>query len=445
MRAGGWKTAERKRRRHARPRPGREARPGSLLLRARVVLPVARPPLADGAVLISGRRIAAVCRWRDLRAAKPGQVADLGEVALLPGLVNAHAHLDYTHMAGQLPPPRGFSDWLKLITETKSGWSLADYAASWQAGAQMLLRTGTTTVADIEAVPQLLPEAWAATPLRVFSFLELIGIKGAAQPRAVVREAAARLGALRHRRCRVGLSPHAPYSTVPELIRLSVRAARRRNWRLTMHVAESAPEYEMFARGRGELYDWLRRSGRDMSDCGRGSPVRHLHRCGALSERLLVVHANYLARPDVALLARHRVPVVHCPRSHDYFRHDPFPWRRLLRAGVNVCLGTDSLASVYQARRERVELSLFAEMRALARSAPGLSARRILRMATVNGARALGMEGQLGELGEGAGADLVALPFAGKTADAYEGVLHHEGAVSASMIDGQWAIAPSSD
>jgi cytosine/adenosine deaminase-related metal-dependent hydrolase len=135
--------------------------------------------------------------------------------------------------------------------------------------------------------------------------------------------------------------------------------------------------------------------------------------------------------------------VVHCPRCHFYFRHDPFPLRRLARKGVNVCLGTDSLASVYKARRQSVELNLFEEMRALAKNEPSLSARKIVRMATLNGARSLGMEGQIGEVAEGSFADLIALPFAGKIADIYDGVLHHQGDVMASMIDGQWAIAPA--
>ncbi len=431
---------------NARPRghppSARNPTRSRLLLRARVVLPVSGPPIPDGAVLISGRRIAAVGRWRDLATRAPKHTVDFGEAVLLPGLVNAHCHLDYTDMAGQLPPPKVFSDWLKLITEIKSGWDRADYLASWLKGARMLVRTGTTTVADMEAVPQLLPEVWHATPLRVFSFLELIGIKGHRQPQDRVQEAVARLEELKHSRCGGGLSPHAPYSTVPELMRLCARTARRHHWPLATHVAESALEYEMFTRGRGGMFDWFQRSGRDMTDCGLGSPVQHLERCGALSRRLLAAHANYLGRRDAPLLARRGVHVVHCPRCHFYFRHDPFPLRRLLKAGVNVCLGTDSLASVYRARRQHVELNLFEEMRALARNAPWLSPRKILPLATLNGARALGLGGQIGELSAGAFADLIALPIAGKVADVYESVLHHTGTVAASMINGQWAVAP---
>jgi aminodeoxyfutalosine deaminase len=422
----------------ARPKP----LPTPLLLRARVVLPVSRAAIQDGAVLISGRRVSAVGRWRDLSATHRKGTLDLGERVLMPGLVNAHCHLDYTDMAGQFPPPKVFSDWLKLITEAKSGWGYSDYAESWLRGAHMLVRTGTTSVADIEAVPQLLPEVRNATPLRVFSFLEMIGIKGLRQPREIVEEAVKQIDAHKVRRGGLGLSPHAPYSTVPELLRLSAETARRRKWRVTTHVAESALEFEMFRHGRGPMFDWLQRSGRDMSDCGRHSPVRHLDRCGALHESVLAAHVNYLAKGDARLLSRRKAHVVHCPRCHFYFHHDAFALRRLLRAGVNVCLGTDSLASVYQARRQQVELNLFEEMRALAKNEPSLPARTIVRMATVNGARALGQGGAIGELAAGSYADLIALPFAGKAGSIYDSVLHHTGDVAASMIDGRWAMEP---
>ena len=185
-----------------------------LILRARVVLPVCRPPIDHGAVCISGNHIISVGRWRDLSPPARAQVVDLGETILLPGFINAHCHLDYTDMAGQFRPPKSFTDWIKLITTSKAGWSYADYAQSWLRGAQMLLRTGTTTVADIEAVPELLPEVWNATPLRVFSFLEMTGIKSRRQPRAIVQEAVDKITSLPAARGRIGLSPHAPYSTV---------------------------------------------------------------------------------------------------------------------------------------------------------------------------------------------------------------------------------------
>ena len=413
-----------------------------LLLRARVVVPVARPPILNGAVAIAAKRIRAVGPWKDFCGGHKVETVDLGDAILLPGLVNAHCHLDYTAMAGELPPLKRFTDWLKLITTSKSGLTYSDFAHSWLNGAAMLARTGTTTVGDMEMVPELLPEVWTATPLRVISFVEMTGVKSRRPAAEILHDAMEFVRLLSHERCRIGLSPHAPYSTAPELLRLSARASREHDLRMATHVAESDQEFEMFMHGRGEMFDWLARSKRDMSDCGLGSPVQHLERNGALTQNLLAVHVNYLAPGDAALLGKRKVHVVHCPRSHAYFKHRRFPLEELALAGVNLCLGTDSLASVHQAGKQTAELNLFEEMRQLAGANPAVPPDIILQMATVNGAHALGMQGQIGELSPGAFADLIAIPFAGKTAQIGEAILHHKGGVAASMIDGQWAVAP---
>jgi aminodeoxyfutalosine deaminase len=414
-----------------------------MILRARTVLPMTRPAIADGAVLISGERIQQVGRWRDLSGETSNGSVDLGEVILMPGFVNAHCHLDYTHMAGQFPPPKDFIDWLKLITTTKAQWSAAEYRASWLSGAEMLVRTGTTSVGDIEAVPQLLPQVWDLTPLRIVSFLEMIGITGRRPPERVLQEALDKIQTLPHQRCVVGLSPHAPYSTVPALLDQAAEVARRQGWLLCTHVAESKPEFLMFTKARGDMFEWLQRSGREMSDCGLGSPVKHLERCGALRRNLLATHVNYLARGDAALLAQRKVSVVHCPRSHAYFGHEPFPLSRLFRAGVNVCLGTDSLASVIKIRRQDPELDMLAEMRVLADRQRWLSPKTILRMATVAGAQALARGDVLGQFSPGALADVIALPGPAKPMRAAEAVLEHRGRVAASMIGGAWVIPPA--
>lgn len=414
-----------------------------LLLRARVVLPVSQPPIEDGAVLVSGNRIASVGSRTDLSRLSGNTMVDLGDSILLPGLVNAHCHLDYTRMAGTVPPQKSFTDWIKLITTAKAGWNYSEFAESWLCGARMLERTGTTTVADFEAVPELLPEAWTATPLRVISFLELTGVKSRRDPRAILRQAIARIKSLPSGRCRAALAPHAPYSTSPELLRLTAKTARHRRWPMSMHVAESTQEFDMFMHARGEMFDWLRRNERDMRDCGMGSPVQHLQRSGVLSDNLVAVHVNYLSDKDAALLGRNKVSVVHCPRSHFYFRHHKFPYRELTRARVNVCLGTDSLATVYRTRKTSVELSMFEEMRCFAEIHRRSSRRTILQMATTNGARSLGLAGEVGELSKGAFADVIAIPFRGTAAEVYDAVLDHRGEVSASMIDGRWVVEPN--
>jgi aminodeoxyfutalosine deaminase len=406
------------------------------------VLPISSPGIENGAVLVRGNKVAAVGPWREIVRKGNAKVVDLGEAALLPGLVNAHCHLDYTDMAGHLRPTGIFTDWLKLITELKAGWGYDDFADSWRHGADMLLRTGCTTVADIEAVPELLPAMWRATPLRVFSFLEMIGITARRPPEVVLGEIRSKLKELGRDPRLSGISPHAPYSTVPELLRRSATMAHRNKLKLCVHIAESKLEFEMFARARGEMFHWLRRSGRDMSDCGRITPVKHAWSCGVLNDRLLAVHVNYLGRGDVEVLRRAKAHVIHCPRSHEYFGHENFRLMSLRRAGLNVCLGTDSLASVIKSRRQEVRLSMFEEMQTLMRNHRDISPRTALRMSTLAGARALGLQGKIGEIVRGACADLIAVP-APRSGNLTEAVVHHRDEVLCSMIAGKWIIHPS--
>jgi len=407
-----------------------------MLLRARIVLPICAPPIENGAVLISKNRIVAFGPWRDLASRALKQVVDLGAVILMPGLINAHCHLDYTDMTG-LPPQKQFPDWIKGLLALKSAASYTDYAQAWLRGAGMLVRTGTTTVADIEAVPELLPDVWSSTPLRIFSFLEMTGVRSQRPPAEILREAADKIKSLASARGAAGLSPHALYSTTPALLRQTAALARRRRWRVAMHVAESMAESEMYLEQRGALFDWLKRQ-RDMSDCEGRTPVQQVRRCGLLGDSFLAVHANYLDDADIAALAKSHSSVVHCPQSHVYFGHAPFPFQKLREAGVNVCLGTDSLASVTVSRRAKLELNMFTEMQSFATAQPGVAPETIVRMATQHGAKALGRGKRSGRISPQALADLVAIPYQGKTEKAWLATVHHTGPVCASMIDGKW-------
>ena len=409
-----------------------------MILRARIVFPVSRPALEDGAVVLSGNRITAIGPWTEIAAQFSETPVDLGEVVLFPGLVNSHCHLDYSLMTG-LPEPRHFSDWIKSLLVLKSQASYTDYADAWLAGARMLARTGCTTVADIEAVPELLPDVWSSTPLRVCSFLEMTGVKSRRSPEEIVAETAAKVESLAPRRGLAGLSPHALYSTSPPLLTQSARVAREKGWRVTTHVAESDEEFEMYMHGRGGMYQWLK-SQRDMSDCGMGTPLAQIERCGLLGENFLAIHANYLMPSDIAALARSGASVVHCPRSHAYFQHQPFAYAELASAGVNLCLGTDSLASVTVPKRGKPELNLFAEMWRFAQVNPGVEPSTIVEMATRNGARALGWAGRVGELSPDAWADLVAIPYTGSAGDSAAAIVNHTGDVPISIIDGEWVL-----
>lgn len=411
-----------------------------MLLRARIVIPVTAPPLEDGAVLISRGRITAVGPWRELARSRTGRVLDLGEVILLPGLVNAHCHLDYTRLAGQLAPPKTFPDWIKAILTAKGTWTDDDFAASWREGARQLVESGTTTVANIESQPALLGRRRRETPLRVHSFLELTGVRSRRPAAEIIREAERVLARQTAHLGGVGLSPHAPYSTMPELLAAAAASAARRNWPVTTHVAESEAEFDMFMYRRGPMFTWLERE-RPMADCGLGSPVQHLARHGLLTERFLAVHVNYLWHGDASALGSRGASVVHCPQSHAYFGHRRFPREELEAAGVNVCLGTDSLASTKVRRGNPPALSMFDEMRSFAARDTTLDAAGILTRATVNGAHALGLRGLAGELTPGSRADLCVIASAPALPQCYEAVITHTGRAAATMIAGQWVWA----
>ena len=373
-------------------------------LRAKWVLPVSAPPIENGVVEVSGDTITAIGQLR-------GPQQDLGDVVLLPGLINAHCHFDYTHFQDQIPYRDSFTDWLRAVIARKAQCTSTDFAKGISAGMERAWRTGTTTVVNFESFPELIAPL-PSSPLRVVWCPELIDI---ARPQAVPT-----LGE--------GIAPHAPYTASADLYRRCAQSGRI----VSTHVAESIEEDEMFRHGQGRLYAAMRDRGRDMSDCGRGSPVELLQDYGVLGRNCLAVHANCLTADDVRRLATTGTSVVHCPKAHRYFRRGTPPLPELQQAGVNVCLGTDSLAS-------NDTLDMFAEMRELARVFPDWLPARIVALTTVNAAAALNQSARLGRLAVGAAADLVGVPVNGH-GDPYAAVVFAEKAVTFMMINGKVVV-----
>lgn len=414
-----------------------------MILRARIVVPRAGSVIENGAVRLKGDKITEVGRFGDIPPLTGEAVVDMAEQVLIPGLVNAHCHLDYTRMAGMIPPRKSFTEWIGAMNALKASWTLQDFQTSWLEGAHSLIASGTSTVADIECQPELPLLVLEQTPLRVHPFFEIIGIKRDHAPDSTMADTLNQFReAIEQYPHIIGLSPHAPYSTTPGLMRLATQIARDHHWPIMIHVAESSEEYEMFMQAEGPLYGWLK-SQRDMSDCLDVTPVQHLASLGVLGKDVMAVHVNYLGRGDEELLARHEVSVVHCPRSHGYFQHRAFPFEQLSEADINICLGTDSMATVKAVSQEPLELNMFAEMREFAATHTLVSADRIFQMATLNGARALGLEGLVGELAPGAWADLSALPGQCGMDEIFEFIVNYQAKPSAVMIGGQWALPPS--
>jgi cytosine/adenosine deaminase-related metal-dependent hydrolase len=401
-----------------------------MIIRSRVVVPMVGEPIDDGAVAIEGNTIADVGPFEGMRASHGGEVLDLGEQVLLPGLINAHCHLDYTLLRGAIPPQKSFTDWIRAINESKAGLSETDYIASIKAGLAELQKFGTTTVLNLEAFPELLPRL-SRPPLRVWWCAELIDVRKPVPVREVAETLRDWFEAHPGWLGGFGLAPHAPFTASAQLLSAASEISQTYHLPVTTHVAESHEEMQMFRDASGPLYDFLGSIGRPMDDCGTGTPFSCLMRSQVLDEHWVLAHLNELTEGDFDLLARaQKFHVAHCPRSHRFFGHTPFELQRLQALGFNVCLGTDSLAS-------NSSLSPFAEMRELLGKEPWISPRDLLTMITVNAARAIGQGDSLGRISRGFRADLIAIPAVEKGRDVFDAIVGFEGTVPWMMVDGE--------
>jgi len=356
-------------------------------LKARWVFPVAAAPIPDGVVTLDGERIV------DVGAAPAGDVPveDLGSVALLPGLVNAHTHLDLSHLARPLGEPgMGFVDWIRRVIEHRLE-TQSDRPV--ERGIEESIRCGVTTLGDVSqpAVPR---GPYDAAPLDCTVFLELIGLEPE-RITSALEAARIHVGAGRQSaRWQPGLSPHAPYSVHPRLLDAVISRMGRERVPLAFHLAESREELELLGSGAGPFRELLQDMGVWTPGMIRPGtrPLDYLARL-ARTSRSLVIHGNYLDDEEIALVAEHaeRMAVVYCPRTHAYFGHAPYPLEKMLSAGVPVALGTDSRAS-------SPDLDLLAEMREASSKHPNVPRETVLRLGTLGGAEALGRAADAGTL-----------------------------------------------
>lgn len=362
--------------------------------RARLVLPISSPPIENGCIAVEDGRILSVGCYEG------GAAEDLGDVILMPGLVNAHCHLDYTSMRGAILSNRSFTAWVRRINDLKRTLTDDDYLAAIAAGFSELAASGCTTVLNIEAFPELMVRL-DQPPIRTWWFYEMLDLRMRVHTDDVVAGALSFFDDRRQWLGGFGLSPHAPYTASARLFELARACCGMQHMPLTTHLAESDEEFEMFVTARGDLHDFLAGIGRSMDDCGKGTPVAHL--APLLPDGAILAHMNFVEESDWPLLRGRGFSVVHCPMCHRYFGRPPFPVERFLAEGMNVCLGTDSLASNHA-------LDMFSEMQELLRSHPALNDETVLRMATLNGAAAVGRGRSLGELSPGACADFITIP-----------------------------------
>ncbi|MCC7083878.1 MAG: amidohydrolase family protein [Pirellulales bacterium] len=381
-----------------------------LVLRARYVFPVDGPPLRDGLVAVDRNRIVAIGDESSLVAREFGAAAqDLGNVALLPGLINPHTHLEFSDLLTPLGTPgMAFADWIRQVVQVRQQRTApSDPIAKGIFESSAL---GVTALGEIASTPWHRSTNW---PLEITQFCEVIGFRSGADDArfaaALRATASSGEGGLAWTDSfRPGLSPHAPYTVRPELIQQLVRRSAERRIPLALHLAETREELQLLRAGVGPLVELMTSLGPwDAGAIPAGArPMEYLQMLSE-AERALVIHGNYLADDEINFLAEHsdRLAVIYCPRTHAFFQHQPYPLMKMLSSGVNVALGTDSRAS-------NPDLSILAEFQFAAQYHPAVSPADVLRLITANAAKALGREEEIGTLSSGKFADLavIALP-----------------------------------
>jgi cytosine/adenosine deaminase-related metal-dependent hydrolase len=378
--------------------------------RARYVLPISGPALADGVVGIDGDRIAYVGTANE---APSGEERHLGDAILLPGLVNAHSHLELTAMRGFLED-LDFRSWiLRLTTAKRTVFSRDMLLDAARLGIVEGLLRGITTYADT-CDSGVAFDAMCESGVRGIMYQEVFG-PDPSQCGSSVAELKAKIEALRPRETplvRVGVSPHAPYTVSDALFGTVARYARDAELPMAIHIAESQVEQDLVVHGSGPFADGLRARGIPVAPRAR-SPIALLSALGVLEARPLLIHCVRVDESDIAAIAEARCAVAHCPASNAKLGHGIAPLATLLSSRIRVGLGSDSVASnnhmdILQEARLAV---LFQRARSGAPAA--IPATVALALATLDGARALELEREIGSLEVGKAADLAAFPLGG--------------------------------
>jgi len=404
-----------------------ERRAGPVIFAAGILMPVSSPPLQDGAVLVRAGRIAAVGDLADVGRENPDvEVRFFPNYTMIPGAVNAHAHLGFRRK--DAPEGGTFSGWLGRLIERlpeKEAWT----AQAARDCAREAIEAGTTYMAESspygECLPQLADSGMAGTVYAEF-FPHEIGTPEEAVEFIVAK--ARELGEDLPERVDARVSVHSPYTVDPESSRLAARRTREMGWTLAIHLSESPEEVEFVRDGTGGLADIF---GTNEWGGAGISPVRYAQGIELLAPETIAAHlATGVSEDDIEVLAQTGVAVAHCPRSNDFLGCGVSPVPAMIASGIRVGMGTDGLWS-------SPSMNLFEET-LFAVKLHGMSGAAGLELATLGGARSLGIEAETGTLDVGKWADLALVETSPEDGDTALGVLEAAagGGVAATVVGG---------
>ena len=407
-----------------------ERQPSKLLITARWVIPIDSTPIESGAVLIEEGKISALGQAEQLvRNSVDADRIDLPDSALLPGLVNSHTHFELSFLKNQVPYRGDFVDWVRRLSRQRAEREV-NLAKVIEQSCRESLRAGVTLIGDICYGHQAWP-ILAEQPIRKTCYAEVFGITD---------EIGAALEYLQQ--CinhtqesdllRLGLSPHAPYSAGRPLYQAAAGLAKEHDLPLTSHLSETLAELEFIDSAQGLWRTYLEELNKWDGSFKplHKSPIGHLLNMNLANRPMLLAHVNYISDTDLDLLAKTNHSVAFCPRAHRFFAHPAHRFREMVANGINVSLGTDSLAG-------NDSLSILDDMRFLHKTQGELEPHVIFEMATINGARALHWSDKTGSISPGKEADLVAIPLTKPQLDPLQDILQSSATPTGTFVRGR--------
>lgn len=380
---------------------------------ARWILPIDQPPIENGLLTVVDGRIESI---------KPGKrnqaTEDLGEAALMPLFVNAHTHLEFS----SLPKPLGqpgmvITDWIREVIKWRSEQTPAEKNQAIAMGLKESLVCGSTGIGEIATTPWF-NELALSEDILVRCFVERLGTN----PDTSISQITEAKNWLQdvdpESFWMPGLSPHAPYSICDELFRDCMAWAEEDDLPVAMHLAESRAELEFIETGKGPFRQLFESLGIPAPTQNRKTLIDYLQTLSR-AKHALIVHGNYLSTPEFDFIAEcSNLSVVFCPRTHAYFKHDPYPLIQMLDRNIDVAVGTDSRAS-------NPDLNVLYELQEIRRQFPNIPATKILEMGTLAGARALQLDSEIGTLSPGRRGEFLTIPLE-PTSEPEEAILNFE-------------------
>ena len=392
------------------------------LIVSKYLLPVTSKAIKAGCLVVDSKKILAMGSYSVLKRDYPSlPEEDYSDSIILPGFVNAHTHLELGSLRNKVPYSGSFVGWIRSLGLAKRHFNEPDIIQAVIDGANELWDSGVVAVGDISS-EYISRRALSQHPMSGKVYWEYISPSpDAVMPRLRALTESMTDDNLSHTGIEDGISPHSPYTLCPQAFAAINSLATESNLSQAIHVGESQSEKDFFQSRTGELFDFIHSFYPVTNKINGTSPLAYLQAEGYLSPETLIIHLNILEDHEIDILQNLSLSVVHCPGSHEFFSHPEFQMKKLVDSHVNVCLGTDSLASTDN-------LNFFQELRRIKNNYPFLSGDIIIRMATIHGAKALKLDSGLGELSVAKHYNMIAIPGHSQT-EPLEEVIYHNGPV----------------